>query len=159
MARKVIICKKCNEEKELHAKDLCFKCYKQGWKAEKIVCKSCGRLRPHQAFGLCGGCHSRLHHYDKIKRYNAKKYHNIDLDTLIEFTKSCVSCGFTKIVELHHLDGNTKNNTANNLVGLCPNCHRMIHNYKFFKEIVNNLKKKSYPTENIHPSNYVHHRK
>lgn len=34
------------------------------------------------------------------------------------------------VLELHHEDGNNKNNSRNNLVMLCPNCHSMTDNYK-----------------------------
>lgn len=33
-------------------------------------------------------------------------------------------------LEIHHIDGNYKNNTEDNLQVLCPNCHSMTPNYK-----------------------------
>lgn len=33
-------------------------------------------------------------------------------------------------LELHHVDGNNKNNNLKNLQVLCPNCHALTHNYK-----------------------------
>jgi hypothetical protein len=33
-------------------------------------------------------------------------------------------------LELHHIDGNTKNNTLSNLELLCPNCHAQTDNYR-----------------------------
>ena len=35
------------------------------------------------------------------------------------------------ILELHHIDGDHKNNTLNNCILLCPNCHSLTENYKF----------------------------
>ena len=35
------------------------------------------------------------------------------------------------ILELHHIDGNYKNNTLDNCLLLCPNCHSLTDNYKF----------------------------
>ena len=34
-------------------------------------------------------------------------------------------------LELHHIDGNHKNNTLDNTLLLCPNCHSLTDNYKF----------------------------
>ena len=39
----------------------------------------------------------------------------------------CVVCGFgvPEVLEVAHIDGNRKNNKVENLVLLCPTCHRM----------------------------------
>lgn len=48
----------------------------------------------------------------------------------------CDICGIStwngvKItLEIHHVDGNNKNNTQNNLQMLCPNCHSQTDNYR-----------------------------
>ena len=39
----------------------------------------------------------------------------------------CVVCGFDKIVAIHHIDENKKNNSPENLIPLCPNHHEMVH--------------------------------
>ena len=39
----------------------------------------------------------------------------------------CCVCKEDKIVEVHHLDGNRKNNSAPNLVPLCPTHHKYWH--------------------------------
>ena len=41
--------------------------------------------------------------------------------------KKCILCGFDKVVEVHHLDYNNKNNNKDNLVPLCPNHHATLH--------------------------------
>ena len=33
-------------------------------------------------------------------------------------------------VELEHIDGNSSNNTLENCILLCPNCHSLTHTYK-----------------------------
>lgn len=154
--RDLIDCLGCNQRKEYHAKGYCYKCYKKHvWKNKEIKCKNCGRIRLHKAFGLCGSCHTRLYHYDLTKSYNAKKLHNISLEKLRELTKVCASCGFDKIISLHHLNGDRKNNDIKNLVGLCPNCHKMIHTHQYFKEIKEKLGYGGYNVEKVHPTNYV----
>ena len=52
-----------------------------------------------------------------------------------ELTKSiknnnpaCVRCGSNKLIELHHVDGDRKNNTTINLIVLCKSCHTKEHN-------------------------------
>jgi len=154
--RKKILCPGCNETKEYSAKGMCFNCYRRlRWNRKKIVCKSCGRLRPMQAKGYCAGCYCRLFNYDNIKEYNAQKNYGIGLDEMRRITKECVVCGFNKIVSLHHLDGNKKNRDNKNLIGLCGNCHSMIHHYKYYEEIKDKLAKKGYDVSKVHPTNFV----
>ena len=150
-------CQNCANVKEHHAKGFCYQCYRKvGWVREKVRCKNCARLRLHKAFGLCGGCHTRLHHYEKTLAFNAKKYHGItDFEFYKKITSQCASCGFDKIVQIHHLDGNTRNNDEKNVAGLCPNCHKMIHMYQYFEEIKIKLKKKGYAVDSVHPTNFI----
>ena len=42
----------------------------------------------------------------------------------------CEICGFTEKVELHHINGDSKDNRLENLQILCPNCHALTNNYK-----------------------------
>lgn len=39
----------------------------------------------------------------------------------------CAVCRFDKIVAIHHIDENKKNNDPTNLIPLCPNHHEMVH--------------------------------
>lgn len=41
--------------------------------------------------------------------------------------KECIICGENKIVEVHHMDENKKNNSPENLVPLCPTHHQYWH--------------------------------
>jgi len=62
-----------------------------------------------------------------IKRYLIKKNNH-----------KCSECGWNKInpntnkcpLEIHHIDGNYKNNNESNLQVLCPNCHSLTNTYK-----------------------------
>ncbi len=62
---------------------------------------------------------------------NATQYRTICFK---HWEKKCVLCGFEKIVAVHHMDENKKNNSPENLVPLCPNHHEMFHS-KWRKEI------------------------
>lgn len=50
---------------------------------------------------------------------------------------SCELCGWNKIntytnkvpLQIHHLDGDCKNNRPENLQLLCPNCHSLTENF------------------------------
>jgi HNH endonuclease len=48
--------------------------------------------------------------------------------------KECVICGETKIVAVHHLDHNHKNNDPENLIPMCPTHHQYWHSR--YRELV-----------------------
>jgi len=138
-------CTNCNCDKDHHAKGLCYACYKKlRWQPKVSICKRCKREMVLHAKGLCPGCYNFVFHLENNKAYNHRKAHGIDVETYREVTRSCVICGFDKVVDLHHLDSNKKNNSRENLVGLCPNHHRMIHNYTFRRELFELLKGKGF---------------
>jgi len=134
-------CKECGEEH--HAKGYCYKCYRKHiWKPKLGECKRCKRERPIHSKGYCKACYNFIFRLDYNKAWNHKKAHNIDIELYKKITKECVICDFDKFVDLHHLDKNKKNNSENNLVGMCPNHHRMIHSYQYKDEIEKILKEK-----------------
>ena len=146
MSKQKDTCKKCNKFKEIHTKDgWCNVCYKKlRWIRKKGICKRCERLIPMHAKGLCAGCYNSVFHIDKVKEHNARRYHNIEPELYKEVTKNCKICSFDKIVEMHHLDHNKNNNSNDNLVGLCPNHHKMLHSKNYQKEIFDILKDKGF---------------
>ena len=97
---------------------------------------------PHHSKGFCPGCYNFVFRLDKAKEWNHKKKHNIPPELYKKITQKCLLCGFDNIVDLHHLDENNKNNEENNLIGLCPNHHKMLHDFRFRKEIKELLKGK-----------------
>lgn len=43
----------------------------------------------------------------------------------LHYSFTCVVCNTRKAsLHVHHIDGNTANNTFHNLIPLCPKCHR-----------------------------------
>jgi|TARA_B100001971_G_C18258254_1_gene584149 hypothetical protein len=135
-------CPYCNRKTDRLTKGACHKCYRRViWKRKLVECKKCKRKLPMEAKGLCGGCYQSTFQMEKIKAYNYKKWHNISIELYRKITKQCLICRFDKVVDLHHLDKNKKNNSENNLIGLCPNHHKMIHRAKYRKEVVKELNK------------------
>jgi len=72
----------------------------------------------------------------KLEKLNSKHKHFI-----IEYKGGkCERCKWNKIhpitltslLQVHHNDGNNKNNKIKNLLILCPNCHSMTDNYMFY---------------------------
>jgi len=138
-------CKNCGKEDVRHSKGYCFNCYRKfAWKQKLITCKRCGREKPNHAKGYCAGCYNFIFHLNKNKAWNARKNYNLDINTYKKITKRCVICDFDKSVDLHHLDQNKTNNSEKNLIGLCPNHHKMLHDFKYREEIFHLLKEKGF---------------
>jgi len=58
--------------------------------------------------------------------------------------KECVICKENKVLDVHHYDGDKKNNSPKNLIPLCPTHHRYWHSqyrYLIIKQIDEYIKK------------------
>jgi hypothetical protein len=106
-------------------------------KKEKRKCLTCGKVANNK---YCSSkCHKdhewnlrvkRIEQGEELTSLNMKKY-------LIEkFGNTCQNkyCGWDWskccIIELEHIDGNSFNNSLENLMLLCPNCHSNTDTYK-----------------------------
>ncbi len=56
-----------------------------------------------------------------------------------KYGKKCVVCDESIAIDVHHLDGNHKNNAINNLIPLCANHHRYMHSKKNKKLIIGKI--------------------
>lgn len=145
------ICPKCNKRALRITKGFCHNCYRKFlWKQKLITCKRCKQLRKNHAFGFCDGCYNSIFHIEKVKEQNTINYHNISHELYKQITKKCVICGFDKIVDLHHLDLNHENNSQDNLIGLCPNHHKMLHTRNYTQEIFKQLEEKGYSLPKVY---------
>ena len=140
MTREKIICPKCGKLRQRHAKGLCNWCYRRYfWKQKEKICPRCKRLKPMHAKGLCPGCYQSTFFLQHTKDHQNQKRHNILPELYKKITQSCLLCSFNKVVELHHVDCNRHNSDEKNLIGLCPNHHKMIHTLEwgdFLKDVV-----------------------
>jgi len=76
---------------------------------------------------------SRIYQLLKLK----KKIKNNEINfyqKLVQKNKElgCALCGEKGGIEIHHIDRNRLNNSAENLTPLCNNCHRNYHNKESF---------------------------
>lgn len=139
----IIKCSKCGETREHQAKGMCHNCYRKFvWQPRLVLCKRCGRNKPNHAKGYCDGCYNFVFKLDDNKAWNYKKWYGLDVVLYKKITEKCAICDFNKVVDLHHLDQNKKNNSESNLIGLCPNHHKMLHDFRYRKEITELLKQK-----------------
>jgi hypothetical protein len=74
---------------------------------------------PFNVTVLCKSCH-KLIHSNKIKLLNS-----IELSIKLKpiEPKVCNFCKAEKNIEIHHIDGNRKNNKLENLITVCRSCH------------------------------------
>jgi hypothetical protein len=57
------------------------------------------------------------------------------------YKRKCVLCNWDKSIDVHHIDGDHRNNHYKNLIPLCPNHHRLTTIKKYQKEIGKQLLK------------------
>lgn len=87
----------------------------------------------------CSAKHRRKQTFDKIENGDSTlfitNYRNYLIHTR---SNKCEDCGWDKVnpktgncpIELEHIDGNSENNSLDNLKLLCPNCHSLTSTYK-----------------------------
>lgn len=138
-----LICPKCQEESRQMNKIFveCAYCGKQFPKAPSRIEKSKSGLffccKEHK--DLAQRCDSgekfaniRPEHYGTSSRdYRTKAF--------AVYEHKCAVCGWnedTRILEVHHIDTNHDNNDINNLMILCPICHRKLtlHYYQLVNQ-------------------------
>ena len=83
------------------------------------------------------------------------KWHGLDIDTYKKITQKCILCDFDKFVALHHLDQNKNNSSPENLIGLCPNHHQMLHTLKYREEVFQALREKGFNPQEKQPRSNV----
>ena len=63
-----------------------------------------------------------------IQNSNPKKELAYQRKAFKKYGRKCLKCGVTKgQIDVHHIDGNHKNNKINNLIVYCASCHAKFH--------------------------------
>lgn len=139
------LCPECKKFASWFTGSICHNCYRQKhWNRKKKICKRCQRLMFLKGRGVCAGCYNTLFYLEYQKARNQMQLYGLDYEIYKKITEKCIICGFDKFVALHHLDQNKKNNSTDNLVGLCPNHHQMLHTIKYRNEVFQLLKEKGF---------------
>lgn len=124
------ICERCN---------ISFKRL-PGHKKQRFCSKRCGRLKPFKPpeYRVCRFCKITFFPSHGLQLYCSRacgsrirpagrKRHK---KALLAIARNCHRCGWAtegRILELHHMDRNRRNNKQDNLALLCPNCHALDH--------------------------------
>lgn len=132
-------CKICNNEFEYSharigvAKYCSRKCYYKAMhtKGSVIVnCKHCGKeinCSPSEKRVYCSKqCIGKESQKTFHPNYTTVRKKIINMGLMVK----CQICGYSEnrnILGVHHIDRNKHNNTLENLIVLCPNCHSLEH--------------------------------
>ena len=74
--------------------------------------------------------YSCYHHKFSKENYMAylpKNLYRQEKRIIIQAVGCCQACGYSEVLDIHHIDENRENNEPHNHVVLCPNCHAKIH--------------------------------
>lgn len=137
--RPCVICGKIFDYKALRegrAKYCSRSCYYKAMKTKGSIekeckhCESLFRTSPSKKQIFCSpACHAGYQLSKPItsfKNFSTVRQHFVTRGWI----KECADCGIkeTEILGIHHIDCNRENNTMENLVVLCANCHSRRHN-------------------------------
>lgn len=129
----------------------CMAKHNNSLRGEKRFCKECGKelnRAEGQKIFCSRKCNRLFLTNEKIKKWKegewdgltpSKKFLSETVRNFLlkESNYSCEECGWNKIntklgfspLQIHHKDGNYKNNKRDNLQVLCPNCHSLTNNF------------------------------
>lgn len=112
-------------------------------------CLNCGKeLVGRQTKYCSNSCQKEYEHKQWIERWKAGKEtgmsgkygisNHLKKYLLDKYGYKCARCGWSRInpytntlpLEIEHIDGNYQNNSEDNLIVLCPNCHSLTATYK-----------------------------
>lgn len=112
-------------------------------------CLNCGKELTSRQTKYCSNtCQKEYEHKQWIERWKAGKESGMSGKYGIsahlkrylfdKYERKCARCGWSEInsftntlpLEIEHIDGNYLNNTEDNLIVLCPNCHSLTATYK-----------------------------
>ncbi len=111
-------------------------------------CLNCGKVLSNRHAKYCSNiCQSDYQHKQYINRWKSGEETGLRGEYGIsphirrylmdKYSCKCQLCGWGKInpytnvvpLQIHHIDGNSLNNSESNLQLLCPNCHTLTENF------------------------------
>lgn len=136
--------RKCQHESQKNGKFVfCFICKKETYKTQKALKKS--KSKKYFCGKSCQTVWRNTIVYVGRNHSNWKGGEFSYKNSLIrnKIPKICKLCRIedSRVLAIHHIDRNRKNNKLKNLVWLCYNCHHLIHrdikeNKKFMETLV-----------------------
>lgn len=129
----------------------CSAKYNNAKKSKKNTefCQECGKVLKNAAKKYCSKkCQKKSVHEQYIKRWKNGEEdglkgeygisNHIKRYLMNKYNCKCQKCGWGEVneftgkapLEVHHIDGDYKNNSEENLQLLCPNCHSLTETYK-----------------------------
>lgn len=155
----IVLCKICSKEfygkpfflKRGQAKYCSQECMRVGSKTGKIVkCHSCDksvyktqkalRVSKSKTYFCTKSCQTKWRNSVFVGPRHANwkdgkhSYKSVILRNKIpKFCKLCKNNDY-RVLAVHHIDQNRKNNSISNLVWLCHNCHHLVHHDKEEKQ-------------------------
>jgi hypothetical protein len=113
------------------------------------TCPVCSRSFASKSITCSHSC-ANTHFRTGIKHpnWNPSSYRST---CFLHHQKACIICQESRIVEVHHFDGNNKNNAPSNLIPLCPTHHQYIHS-RYKELIINRVIQYATQFEKTHPA-------
>ena len=127
----------------------CSAHYTNTYRAEKRYCKNCGKELIESQREFCSHeCQNDFYYGKYIKRWKSGEEDGLNGEygiskhirryLMSKNSYKCEICGWgetnkytnTIPLEIHHIDGNYRNNKEENLQLLCPNCHSLTETAK-----------------------------
>ena len=109
----------------------CAKCGAEVWKIPAELKKSKSGNVFCSKSCACSYNNEHLRRGDKNPNWKGGSYNNVAYLKLAyrTYAPKCAVCGETDLdmLEVHHIDGNRKNNDIDNLIILCANHHAKVH--------------------------------
>jgi hypothetical protein len=145
--KEITFCLNCEGEIKRHGKNnkfcsqSCSATYNNKLRFDDRYCLKCDVKTSNQKYcsHKCNKSHKRDLVFEKIENGDTTLYFKNYKNYLIhKYGKKCMECGWCEInpysgrvpIELEHIDGNSTNNSLDNLKLLCPNCHSLTPTYK-----------------------------
>lgn len=117
-------------------------------KKKRNICPICGNECARYANTYCSSkCFGEYAYQKRIEKWksgvDSGKYYPYSLAVHIrkyilrKYGNKCAVCGWSEInphtrkypLQVHHLDGDWRNSSEENLILLCPNCHSLTETY------------------------------